>query len=144
MLCYAKLYNTFLEKNNSWINTTVKEIFRSANVTVKYKNDKFLYLNDIEKTGLIEFAKKNDNLNIRINFTDYTGKGVLYISDFRELGLEYLNYIGNGKYTRCKECKRLIRKTNNRRIYCSKCAKEIKNMQNRKYIKEKVKKIENA
>ena len=117
MLCYAKLYNCISENNNGWINADIKEIFRVARVSVKYRNDKFLYLNDLEKTGLISFSNKNDNLNIRVNFVDMDGKKVFNISDFRELGYEYLNYIGNCKFIRCVECGRLIKKTNNRCLW---------------------------
>ena len=144
MLCYAKLYNRISENNNGWINADIKEIFRVARVSVKYRNDKFLYLNDLEKTELISFSNKNDNLNIRVNFVDMGGAFVLDIDDFRELGYEYLKHIGNGKFINCSECNRLIRKTNNKCLYCTKCAKEVKNTQNKKYYKEKFRKIENA
>ena len=58
MLCYAKLYNTLSDTNNGWVNTEIKEIYKVARVTVKYRNDKFLYLNDLENTGLISFSNK--------------------------------------------------------------------------------------
>ncbi|MBD5534520.1 MAG: hypothetical protein HDQ99_02450 [Lachnospiraceae bacterium] len=124
MLCYAKLYNSISENNNGWINTDIKEIYRVARVTVKHRNDKFLYLNDLEQMELISFSNKNDNLNIRVNFVDMNGESVLDISDFRELGYEYLNYTGNGKFIKCSECNRIIRKTNNKCLYCVKCKKE--------------------
>lgn len=144
MLCYAKLYNCISENNNNWINADIKEIFRVARVSVKYRNDKFLYLNDLEKTGLISFSNKNDNLNIRVNFIEMDGEHVFNVGDFRELGYEYLNYIDDGEFIRCTECERLIKKTNNKCLYCIKCAKEKKNIQNKKYYKEKFRKIENA
>ncbi len=128
MLCHAKFYNLISENNNSWINTDIKEIYRSARVTVKYRNDKFLYLNDLEQIGLISFSNKNDNLNIRVNFVDIDGETVLEIGDFRELGYEYLNYIGNGKFIRCSECDRLIRKNGNNTHYCTEC-KNIKRLE---------------
>lgn len=58
MLCYAKLYNCISENNNNWINADIKEIFRAARISVKYRNDKFLYLNDLEKIELISFSNK--------------------------------------------------------------------------------------
>ena len=121
MLCYAKLYNLISEKNNGWVNASVPEIFRTARVAVKYKEDKFLYLNDLEKAGFLSFSAKNDNLNIRINFIDMDGASVIRIDDFRELGYAYLNFIGNGKYRKCQECQRLIRKTGNKSLYCKEC-----------------------
>lgn len=127
MLCYAKLYNLISENNSGWINTDIREIYRVARVTVKYKKDKFLYLNDLERTELISFSNKNDNLNIRINFVDMNNKTVITINDFRELGYEYLNYIGNGRFIRCTECKRLVRKKNKHDYstkYCPECSKK--------------------
>lgn len=127
MLCYAKLYNYIFENNNGWINTDIKEIFRIARVQVKYRNDKFLYLNDLESTGLISFSNKNDNLNIKVNFIDISEKYVLRINDFRELGYEYLNYIRKGRFIRCAECKRLVKKKSQYDYstkYCLECSKK--------------------
>lgn len=121
MLCYAKLYNIISENNNRWVNTDIKEIYKIARVTVRYRNDKFLYLNDLEQMGLISFSNKNDNLNIRVNFVDMDGKTIFNISDFRELGYEYLNYIGNGKFIRCSECNRLVKQNGKNTHYCIKC-----------------------
>lgn len=146
MLCYAKLYNLISENNNGWINADIKEIFRVARVSVKHRNDKFLYLNDLERTGLISFSSKNDNLNIRVNFVDRNRKEVFSINDFRELGYEYLNYIGDGKFIRCECCKRLVRKKSNKDFstkYCAECAKYVKNEQNKGYYKNKFRKSYN-
>ena len=124
ILCYAKLYNKISDKNNGWVNTDIKELFRVARVTVKYRNDKFLYLNDLETAGLISFSNKNDNLNLRVTFIDDNSEAVLKVDDFRELGYEYLNYIGDGKFIRCECCKRLVKKSSKNMKYCNKCSKE--------------------
>ena len=125
MLCYAKLYNKISDKNNGWVNTDIKELFRVARVSVRYRNDKFLYLNDLETAGLISFSNKNDNLNLRVDFIDDDSETILRVDDFRELGYEYLNYIGDGKFIRCECCKRLIRKKSNKQKYCTDCYKRI-------------------
>lgn len=125
MLCYAKLYNLISENNNCWINTDIKEIYRVARVTVRYRNDKLLYLNDLEQMGLISFSNKNDNLNIRVNFVDMNGDKCLEINDFRELGYEYLNYIKDGKFVRCSECQKLFNTKSNNKSHCNECQKKI-------------------
>lgn len=124
ILCYAKLYNKISDKNNGWVNADIKELFRVARVTVRYRNDKFLYLNDLESDGLISFSNKNDNLNLRVNFIN-DDEVVLKIDDFRELGYEYLNYIQKGNFTRCQICGKLIEVTGNKKKYCDECAKEV-------------------
>lgn len=132
MLCYAKFYNTISENNNGWINTDIQEIYRIARVTVKYKKEKFLYLNDLERSGLISFSNKNDNLNLRVNFFDMDNNPILVINDFRELGYEYLNFIGNGRFIRCKCCNRLVRRKSKKDFstkYCNDCAITVQNHQ---------------
>lgn len=132
MLCYAKLYNLISENNNGWINADIKEIFKVARVSVKYRNDKFLYLNDLERIGLISFSSKNDNLNIRVNFVNMNGNPVFNIDDFRELGYEYLNYLKKGRFIKCTECNRLVKKKSKHDYstkYCSECAKKKFNEQ---------------
>lgn len=134
MLCSAKFYNEVSEKNNNWVNSGIPELFKTAGVTVKHKNDKFLYLNDLHETGLISFSARNDNLNIKINFIDATAIPVLEISDFRELGYEYLHYLGKGIFIRCTECSRLVLKKSKKDFstkYCKECAKAKKREQNR-------------
>lgn len=147
MLCYAKLYNKISDKNNGWVNTGIKELFRVARVTVRYRNDKFLYLNDLETSGLISFSNKNDNLNMRINFVNDNSKVILNICDFRELGYEYLNYIGEGKFIRCECCKILVRKKSNNdnsTKYCNECAYAMKLKQVNECKKRKRNKSENS
>lgn len=132
MLCYAKFYNMISENNNGWVNADIQEIYRVARVTVKYKKDKFLYLNDLEKAGLISFSNKNDNLNLKIKFIDKQGESVLRISDFRELGYEYLNYICDESFVRCESCNRLIKKKSKHDFstkYCTECSKKAFNEQ---------------
>lgn len=135
MLCYAKLYNLISERNNSWVNTDIPELYRTAKITVKHREDKFIYLNDIEQTGLISFSKKNDNLNLRVNFADMTGIPAVCISDFRSLGYEYLNYRGEGTFIRCTHCGCLVRKNSRKDFstkYCKECAAIVKGAQ--KYV----------
>lgn len=135
MLCYAKTHNLSNEKNNGWVNCKIPELFRTSRINVKYKDDKMFMLNNIKnillldsvdedgviiKLPLISFSKKNDNKNIKLNFIDDSDDYILYISDFRELGYEYLLYLGEN-YTRCETCGALFKqnKTNTYK-YCIK------------------------
>lgn len=135
MLCYAKVYNESNLNNNNWVNCSISELFKIARVSVKYKNDKMYMLNDIKnnllieskdnnnndiKLSLISYSKKNDNKNIKLNFIDECKEHVLCIDDFRELGYEYLLYLGEN-YSRCEKCGVLFKqnKKNNYK-YCIK------------------------
>ena len=121
MLCLAKLGNAKNSKNNGWVNTDTREIFQLARVNCRMQDRDFM-LGRIGQAGLLEFPKKNDNVNNRVTFiNDYSDKA-LFINDFRELGYEYLKHTGYN-YIRCRECGILIRgNKNGTRLYCSSCA----------------------
>lgn len=135
MLCYAKVYNTSNLNNNGWVNCSIPELFKVARVSVKYKNDKMYMLNAIKnnllikikgenecdiKQPLISFSRKNDNKNIKLNFIEDSVDYVLIIDDFRELGYEYLLYLGEN-YSRCENCGVLFKQNKkNTYKYCIK------------------------
>jgi len=68
---------------------------------------------------------------------------VLKISDFRELGYEYLSYIGSGKFTRCEVCGRLVRNKSKTcpPKYCNECAKRVQFQQKKEYDRRKSEKV---
>ena len=121
MLCLAKLGNARNCKNNSWVNYTVKDIYSMARISCSVI-DRYEKLSQLNQLALLEFPKKNDNLSSRVTYVDDDSEKVLLISDFRELGYEYLKYKGE-TFIRCHECGILIR--NNKagtKKYCHQCA----------------------
>ena len=124
MLCLAKLNNKRNPANNGWVNTDTKDIFSYARISCK-SIDKEIKIGELWQKGLIEFSKRNDNLNCRITFINENtenDKEVMFISDFRELGYEYLNYKGQN-FIRCAECGILTRGNKaGTKKYCKDCA----------------------
>lgn len=121
MLCIAKLNNIKNPKNQGWVNTDAKEIFSLARISCSVTN-RYERIGMLNQLGLLEFPKKNDNLSSRVTFINDESEKVLNISDFRELGYEYLKFTG-GNFTHCQDCGILIR--DNRagtKKYCSSCA----------------------
>lgn len=121
MLCLAKLNNIRNPKNNGWVNTGSKEIFKLARISCKVV-EKEIKIGKLRKMGLLEFPKRFGNLNRRVAFINDDDDEELFISDFRELGYEYLLYKG-GNFIRCAECGILTRgnKGGNKK-YCKDCA----------------------
>ena len=80
-------------------------------------------------TGTYSASAKQVGFIVRFSQPDneWAGKDVeaiLRVDDFRELGYEYLNYIGDGKFIRCDCCKRLVRKKSKHdgvTKYCNEC-----------------------
>ena len=156
MLCYAKYYNAINEMNNNWINVSLTDLFKSARVYSEKGVSNRLMINDIkdkfdvqvidEKTKKVknkkwmELALLVSSTNIKLNFIDEeSDKYAIEISDFRELGYEYLLYKG-ASYGRCKTCGILFKKTGNKSMYCSTCRKESELLSKRKWKNKKVEK----
>ena len=120
ILCLAKFGIARNPQSNGWVNTDSKEIFKMARVSCKAK-ERELYIGDLCDRGLLELPKRNDNVSLRVTFID-DGEEELFISDFRELGYEYLKYNGEN-FIRCAECGILTRGNKNRtKRYCKDCA----------------------
>ena len=151
MLCYAKYYNTINEMNNNWINVSLTDLFKSARVYSEKGVSNRLMINDIkdkidiqfidEKTKKVknkkwmELALLVSSTNIKLNFIDNeSDEYTIKITDFRELGYEYLLYKGLN-YGRCRECGILFKKLKPNKLYCSTCEKEKKLESSRKWKK---------
>ena len=108
MLCLAKLNNIKNSKNQGWVSLEAKEIFKLARISCG-TTERYKKLGTLNQLGLLEFPKKNDNLSCRVTFMSEDSDKVLLVSDFRELGYEYLKYCGDS-FIRCCDCGILIKK----------------------------------
>ena len=121
MLCVAKLNDQKNKNNNGWVNLDDRELFRLARVTCK-SGDRDVKIGRLQRMGLLEFPKKNDNLNFRVTFINDADDEALFITDVRELGYEYMSYKGGG-FIRCQECGRLTKSNKaGTKKYCENCA----------------------
>lgn len=121
ILCLAKFGLARNPNSNGWVNTDSKEIFKMARVSCKAL-ERELYIGDLFDRGLLELPMRNDNTSIRVTFIDTDSPEELFVSDFRELGYEYLKYKGEN-FIRCAECGILTRGNKNRtKRYCKDCA----------------------
>ena len=127
LLCIAKFWMSVNETCNWWIKDTNNDIMKMANIntSIKRQSEMYSYLREI---GLIEFSKRVDNTSVRVCFHS-DDEEAMRISDFRNLGYQYLMYHGE-PYFECESCG-IVTKVNNvsskkPQRYCTKCATEIK------------------
>lgn len=124
MLVIAKFNNLVNPKNNGWVNREDKEVFKIANIRVG-KKDQCLLINDLKARELIEFSNKVDNVNSKIKFIkEDDGDVELEITDMRDLGFLYSEYIGDGKFRKCVVCGKMFKQNfKSPQIYCDVCCK---------------------
>lgn len=133
LLCLAKYSDMASEKNNGWVNRSDREIFSMANIVTPTRR-KSLMLNDLRGAGLIRFSRKVDNVNINVSCIDKEGEAEMVITDYRNLGYQYLMRCGE-PYFECAECGIMVRRANNAQKYCKGCALEVniqKTMENQR------------
>ena len=125
--------------SEGWINKKdskgLSEVFKLANVTLS-SDKKNELLHELYSNGYIHFGKKVNNLNIKIDLGDTDDDIAYKVTQFENIGNQYIGNFKKG-YKQCANgCGRKIKITNNRKMYCSKCYKEI----NEANAKERMKK----
>lgn len=130
LLCLAKYWIAVNPELDGWVVNKDSEIMKLANVNTSSKRQSLMYF-ELKELGLIQFSKKIDNTNVRVNFID-DGEPILEITDFRNLGYQYLMYHG-GPYFVCENCG-IVSKLKNvdagrPQSYCNECAIKIKTKQ---------------
>ena len=127
LLCLAKYGNAVNERNGGWVNLSQKDIFALANIKLTTKRQS-LVINDLWQAGLIGYSCLVDNINLQVKIIE-DGEAEMVISDFRNLGNQYMRYIG-GDYIECESCGIVIRKDTKHAgrptKYCKECADIIK------------------
>jgi hypothetical protein len=123
LLCVAKYWNSAQPMNNGWVNTADKEIMKMANINTSIRRQSMM-LHSMKESGLIGFSRKVDNLNIQVLFMSSDGRPFIHISDFRNIGNQYMMRCGE-PYIQCSQCGITIKKRNNSHKYCTDCASEM-------------------
>ena len=126
LLCLAKYWDVVNVHGDHWVNSKDSDIMRMANINTSIKRQSLMY-HTLCELGMVRFSKKIDNTNVRVNFID-NGEPIMQVSDFRNLGYQYLKYHGE-PYYKCENCGITVKVKNNgvgrKPKYCSSCAMEI-------------------
>ncbi|MBP5462531.1 MAG: hypothetical protein J6Y20_10430 [Lachnospiraceae bacterium] len=131
LLCLSKYWNIVNPHGDNWVNSSDSDIMRMANINTSIRRQSLMY-HQLNAAGLIQFSKKVDNTNVRVLFIE-EGETVLKISDFRNLGYQYMKYCGE-PYFECQNCGITVKmdnpKSGRRQKYCKSCAVEVATQQN--------------
>ena len=126
LLCLAKYWDIVNPAGDHWVNSKDSDIMRMANINTSIKRQSLMYYN-LNKVGMIQFSKKVDNTNVCVCFMTQ-GDVVMKVTDFRNLGYQYLRYHGE-PYFECQNCG-VTTKLNDpirggKQKYCKECAVEV-------------------
>lgn len=125
LLCLSKYWNIVNNRPDGWVNSQDSDIMRMANISTSVKRQSMLY-HQLFELGYIRFSRQVDNTNVQVCFA-CEGEPALAITDFRNLGYQYLRYMGE-PFTECINCGILFRtklQSGRPRKYCSECGHEI-------------------
>lgn len=126
LLCLAKYWLTVEPHRDYWVHNKDNEIMSLANINTSIKRQGMMYRN-LKAVGMIQFSRKVDNTNVRVCFAE-DGITVMQITDFRNLGYQYLKYCGE-PYFECQNCGITTKISNpvkgKKQKYCKSCAAEI-------------------
>lgn len=126
LLCLAKYWQVVIPNGDYWVNTQDNEIMSMANINTSIKRQSMMYWT-LRENGMIQFSKKIDNTNVRVCFVE-DGETAIEISDFRNIGYQYLKYQGE-PYFECANCGITVKYNDpvkgRKQKYCKSCASEI-------------------
>ena len=125
LLCMAKFEDMARPGNNHWVRAEDKDIFKRANVTSTTRRRQAYLFRALIEAGIIEKARRVDNTSLRVLFTE-DGETAMEITDFRNLGYQYLKYCGEPLAT-CVNCGLVFKPQGVGRPpkHCPECAAEI-------------------
>lgn len=126
LLCISKYAYMVDPNTDHWVSTPDNEIMSMANINTSIRRQSAMF-SRLRDAGLIRFSKKIDNLSVQVLFAD-DGDPVMQITDFRNLGYQYMRFYGE-PYFVCSVCGITTRAKSpayaGRRKYCDDCAVKI-------------------
>lgn len=121
LLCFAK-FELARGKSEAWINCDLRLIYKAAGLAGFSNSRCNLCLHELYKKGLVQLGSGVGNLSVKVTFADNSenSKPVIRVRDINYAKDYFKQYMG-ANYINCRNCGRLIYKSNNRIMYCPDC-----------------------
>lgn len=123
MLVYAKYNNLLRSIDGNWTNIPLKTVWKVSRVTGS-NDEKYEIVRKLLKKKLITQSRNSSSNNFKVNIVDNSSPIVLEITDMRELGLQYLRFVGrqiDKNIKICRKCGIHYRALSSNQLYCKKC-----------------------
>lgn len=126
LVCLAKYWLIVNPNCEGWVKDNDNQIMQLANINTSLKRQGLMYWK-LREAGMIQLSKMVDNTSIKVLFAQ-KGTPVMKITDFRNLGYQYLMY-HKEPYYECVNCgltTKIAHPDNNSKPkYCKECASKI-------------------
>ena len=127
LLYLAKFSTMIRPKRDHWVNTPDNEVMKMANINTSIKRQSILF-RQLRDSGFIRFSKQIDNLSVQVLAVE-DGESAIKITDFRNLGYQYMMFHGGPyyKWVRCGVTEKVKNPDKGRPPkYCQQCASEVR------------------
>lgn len=131
LLCASKYWDIVNPSNDHWVNERDTDLMKMANVNTSIRRQSKMFT-DLRDAGLIRFSMRVDNLNVQVLFSEKGREPALRVTDFRNLGYQYLKWSG-APYIECECCGLTVKGAEGKgrpRKYCDACAAKRRLEQN--------------
>ncbi len=136
LLCLEKYRDALIKNNNHWVTYSMDDVVKLANIKTSIKNRCLLY-RKLMLAGLIVLPEKAASTSVQVLLADKCGDEVLQITDMRNLGYQYLKYMG-GSYFECECCGLTVKRRPgeyHHQKYCDQCAALMRAKQNAESVR---------
>lgn len=120
-LVLAKYYMQNNKTNKYYVGTKDNDIFNLCNMYTR-KSEKIELLHYITKKGYITPTLSMSSI---VNYVNENSPVLITLIPDTDMVYYFEQYLG-GLFIHCANCNKLVKKTNNRIMYCSECARDIK------------------
>ena len=132
LLCLAKYWRARNAEYDNWVLTTETDTMEMANIRASMRERCKLF-HDLSEAGLIRLPRKVDGKFVQVCFAEDDGEPALTITDFRNLGNQYMMYKGQPFFV-CANCGAVTKidnpKSRKPQKYCRECAGKVQIQQN--------------
>lgn len=107
LLLLAKYHTLIKPESDHWVNESDSELFNLANVKTSRKRHGVL-LHMLYQNGLIDFSEATNSNSIHVLFVDDAAVPAVSITDMRNIGNQFCQYVGAGRFAPCQICGKIV------------------------------------
>lgn len=123
-LCLSKYHNLRNEKNDNWVSTPYRDIFTLSNIALTKLRQGWM-MGILVRAGFFRLSNIVSSTTFQVLYANPEGSVAMQVSDFRNLGNQYMRYWEPNRYIECQECGLVVKRHANNHKYCHDCSEKM-------------------